>query len=221
MEKEPSQNPQPLEFQALSKGLGFHPFSEGLPYSPQKTPGSSHSQKSFARGTGAVMAGPPTFAPAFFRNPPQAAESLVLAPPQIEKVELGFTYLLARISAFFIDLSFSLLFCGVGLAGAFWKQEIPLNVLMNSGLFVLSVVFVALAHWLILTVQEVIFHTSLGKRVFGLVLSGNTSQIILRALLFFPSFVLGGVGIAWALLDSEKRCWHDRVCGLQPKPFDF
>ncbi|MGK5087872.1 hypothetical protein WDW86_09970 [Bdellovibrionota bacterium FG-2] len=174
MQKEPpTQTPaQPLKFQALSKGLGFHPFSEGLPYSPQKMASPSNSTL-YSQGSGAVSAGPPTFAPAFFKKPTssmqlQQAVIIPVTSDVARQSALRFSSVFKWVLAFIVDLSFSLIFCGLGLAGAFWKQEISINVLMNSGLFVLSVVFVALAHWPILMIQKVIFHTSVGKRVCGL-----------------------------------------------------
>lgn len=64
-----------LNFKAINSGLGFHPFSDGLPYAPvsksPSKPGTSnqlgHSSSSvlganLLGGAGAVAAGPPQFA---------------------------------------------------------------------------------------------------------------------------------------------------------------
>ncbi len=48
-----------ISFKPLTDGLGFHPFSDGLPYSPQ----SPSTKPTPTTGTGAVAAGRPTFAP--------------------------------------------------------------------------------------------------------------------------------------------------------------
>jgi hypothetical protein len=54
---------KPIEFKALTDGLGFHPFSNGLPYAPitpQGTPKPA-PKPNFESGSGAYSAGRPTF----------------------------------------------------------------------------------------------------------------------------------------------------------------
>lgn len=41
------------------------------------------------------------------------------------------------------------------------------------------------------------------------------AQALLRYLLCWPSLLLGGVGIAWALLDREHLFLHDRMAGTR------
>ena len=60
------------------------------------------------------------------------------------------------------------------------------------------------------------FHTTLGKRLFGLALPGNAIAIFLRAFFFLPSALFCGVGLLWAAFDGRSRCWHDVVVDLQP-----
>ena len=47
-------------------------------------------------------------------------------------------------------------------------------------------------------------------------------QAVLRYMAAWPSILLGGVGILWALVDSEHRFLHDRIAGtrivLEPTP---
>ncbi|WP_291995098.1 RDD family protein [Candidatus Accumulibacter sp. ACC003] len=40
-------------------------------------------------------------------------------------------------------------------------------------------------------------------------------QALLRYLLCWPSIILGGVGILWALLDRDQLFLHDRLAGTQ------
>lgn len=57
-EKKPSSTQSPKEkisFKPLHEGMGFHPFSDGLPYAPE-------SKSKYSKGTGAVSAGRPQFA---------------------------------------------------------------------------------------------------------------------------------------------------------------
>lgn len=53
-------NDSELEFKPLSDGLGFHPFSNGMPYSARETSARPTTPKSQS-GTGAVSAGAPRF----------------------------------------------------------------------------------------------------------------------------------------------------------------
>ena len=41
------------------------------------------------------------------------------------------------------------------------------------------------------------------------------AQALLRFLLSWPSLVLGGVGIVWALVDRDGQFLHDRIAGTQ------
>jgi uncharacterized RDD family membrane protein YckC len=41
------------------------------------------------------------------------------------------------------------------------------------------------------------------------------AQALLRFLLCWPSLVLGGVGIVWALIDRDGQFLHDRIAGTQ------
>ncbi|MBL8415173.1 MAG: RDD family protein [Propionivibrio sp.] len=41
------------------------------------------------------------------------------------------------------------------------------------------------------------------------------AQALLRFLLCWPSLVLGGVGIMWALIDRDGQFLHDRIAGTQ------
>ncbi len=48
--------------------------------------------------------------------------------------------------------------------------------------------------------------------------SGNPvrpAQALLRYLLCWPSLGLGGIGIAWALIDRDRQFLHDRIAGTQ------
>ncbi|EXI90429.1 MAG: RDD family protein [Candidatus Accumulibacter regalis] len=41
------------------------------------------------------------------------------------------------------------------------------------------------------------------------------AQALLRYLLCWPSIILGGVGILWAVVDRERLFLHDRLAGTQ------
>lgn len=46
-------------------------------------------------------------------------------------------------------------------------------------------------------------------------LAVRPAQAFLRYLLCWPSIVLGGVGILWALFDRDRQFLHDRLAGTQ------
>ena len=46
-------------------------------------------------------------------------------------------------------------------------------------------------------------------------LAVRPAQAILRYLLCWPSIILGGVGIVWALFDRDRQFLHDRLSGTQ------
>ena len=41
------------------------------------------------------------------------------------------------------------------------------------------------------------------------------AQALLRYLLCWPSLGLGGIGIAWALIDRDRQFLHDRLAGTR------
>jgi len=45
--------------------------------------------------------------------------------------------------------------------------------------------------------------------------SVRPAQALLRYLLCWPSIILGGIGILWALVDRERLFLHDRLAGTQ------
>jgi hypothetical protein len=65
----------PLQFKAVNEGLGFHPFSDGLPYAPvvKKSRESAPEREPASRsmGTGATVAGPISVSPAITRPAPR------------------------------------------------------------------------------------------------------------------------------------------------------
>ncbi|OFZ22907.1 MAG: hypothetical protein A2X94_14845 [Bdellovibrionales bacterium GWB1_55_8] len=221
---------KPLQFQPLNDGLGFHPFSEGLPYTPVTKPNNG---RPLAQGTGAVSAGQPTFAPiprlasATPKMAPQAIKTAQAAPsPQIPSVaeELArshansndFSYLLRRIWAFVFDTSLNFMIIGAGIFAALWKQGVPADAFLNSGVLLVAGAFAAFFSWALITSQEIAFGASIGKRLFGLNISASASKILIRAMLFVPLSILGGVGLLVAIFHPRRSCLHDIMAGAEP-----
>lgn len=185
-----------IEFKALNSGLGFHPLTNELPYSPQQTP----------------------------RPLPQTPVVVVPAPipAKVEVVsvvveeKLGFSYVARRILAFFIDFSFNTLLAALAGVFVFWKLHLDPTPFLKPENFVLAGLFVFLFSWTLVLAQEIIFHTSLGKLTAGLRLQGNVGNLVLRALGFIVSFSFLGLGLIWSIVDRKRRCWHDLLSGIQP-----
>ncbi len=206
-----------IQFTPLTPGLGFHPFSDGLPYAPVTKAGLSESM-----GTGAVSAGAPKIA----RQPqrplrvsvPTPFISAQPTPAEIEPAEqkFGYWYLLKRIFAYSLDSIVNLTLCLATFAFAFWKQGLNLDGMITPGILALSALFLIVFNWALITAQEVAFNTSLGKRSFGLILPGTAHACFWRAFFFLISVGFCGVGLMWALFKRNKRCWHDVAMDLQP-----
>jgi hypothetical protein len=138
--------------------------------------------------------------------------------PTRDKVDqtFGIVYLLRRAIAQLIDSGVSLaLFAGIVRFGM-WNEEFTPELMTNSSLIFVAACLWITFHWFVLAVQEVIFLTSVGKRLVGLRLYGSNFLVLLRSLFFLPSIGLLGIGIIWAIFDRNKRCWHDQIVEIQP-----
>jgi uncharacterized RDD family membrane protein YckC len=226
-----------IEFRPLTPGLGFHPFSDGLPYAPLK------KKNTTTTGTGAVAAGPATFAKTLPTLAPRTIAtprvSVPVATPVVQQAApapststafnsptsaakpfaepaYGFVYLVKRSLAYIIDSSLNTALLATALSLVLVNQNIQPDALMNAGVMLLTILFFVLFNWALITAQEIAFGSSVGKRIFGLTIRGSTSAIFLRAFFFLPSAGFCALGLIWALFDKRKRCWHDLVVGAQP-----
>lgn len=206
-----------IDFKPLTPGLGFHPFSDGLPYAPV-------SPKPLAKsmGAGATAAGTPKFASSIPRVNVPVARSVQPQPEILQSPLLNleshydFFYLLRRVFAYLVDTLINLSFAGASFTALLWNQNLQPELLENPGTIILSGIFFFAFSWALITAQEIAFGTTLGKRIFGLEIEGTVVAVFLRAFFFLPSICFLGVGLLWSLMDSKKRCWHDLIVNLQP-----
>lgn len=207
-----------LEFKAINDGLGFHPFSEGLPYSPP-----TKKNVSYSTGAGAVSAGTPIFVYPSQPSPPAP----VIAPkienktpienlPRWDLKREDLSYSFKRAIAFLIDCFFSTALCLSAFTIAIWKQNLRWELLKSFDSLLLVGVFVVFFNGALIMAQEIGLKTTLGKRLVGLKIEGPSTLILLRSVLFFVSSITLGAGLLWALFDKEKRCWHDVATGIRP-----
>ena len=221
MEVHVTASKEEIQFQPLSEGLGFHPFANGLPYTPP-----TRTQKvervpvgmGVSMGVGAEAAGKPVFARPAPKTVPNLSIPVVTPSPLLEVDEnFGLAYSFKRVLAFSLDCTIHSGLAITALSCGLWKQGINPEMLLNSGILIVAVLFLCFFNWAMTTAQEIAFGTTAGKRVFGLHLEGETSAVFIRAVLFVPSLLFCGIGIFWAFGDANWRCWHDVASGIQPR----
>ncbi|MCC7442526.1 MAG: RDD family protein [Bdellovibrionales bacterium] len=247
-----SQDPTSLKFKPMTRGLGFHPFSDGLPYAPvsqapkpkdlQPPPGKAPSlppaalgtqisrpsaprlplpparaipaqriTPPSAMGTGAVSAGLPRFAP-------QPRVSVSVAPG-VPVERPGILYLAKRSLAYLLDTAVNVGSVGGSFAFAASQMGLgPRALFEQPDTALLVSLFLFAFNWALVAGQEIAFGTSLGKRAFGLELDGRrAAATFLRAFFFVFSLGCFGLGLLWAIVDRERRCWHDWLADLAPR----
>jgi hypothetical protein len=219
MEKE-----KEIQFKALTPGLGFHPFSNGLPYTPPPNKVQDKIQEkapslpsTFSGGSGAYTAGRPSFVYPKAQNVTKPVVQPALTKPLLQPEQhLGFEYLLKRVLAFFVDSFLNILLSSAILGFCLWSQSNNFDFMMNTGVLLISGCFLIFFNWAMITSQEILFRTSIGKKLFGLRLQGSLGAILGRAVLLIPSAAFFGLGVIWALFSEKKTTWYDAATGIQP-----
>ncbi len=147
---------------------------------------------------------------------PELSRTLPQAGPAPGVPIYGLGYLFRRLFAYGLDSFVNVGLCLAGLSLSLWKEGVPRNLLLNPTVFLLGLLFLCVLNWALIAAQEVLFRTSLGKRVFGLALEGSTAAIFMRAFFYIPSAAFFGFGLFWGVIDPRRRCWHDLITDLQP-----
>jgi hypothetical protein len=214
MEKEPT-----LNFKPLSEGLGFHPYSNGLPYTPARPSPAQAPKPTPTTGTGAVAAGRPNFV---FPQPSvqtkaQPAPAQIVAKSLPILPRLGWDYLTKRVLAYTIDSSINVILGMGALAASLWREQVTADFFFSSNVFFITAGFLMFFNWALVTAQEVAFGTSIGKKICGLSVEGSAMATLVRAVFFIPSFLCLGLGLLWAGFDSNRRGFHDLISGIQPE----
>ena len=245
-QKTTDQRSPDITFRPLTEGLGFHPFSDGLPYAPiTKKPYTGSQNTTPGAGLGAVSAGPPQLAhsvpqPRFAPSVPLNLKSSKASGPVIEakaealnltgkKISLqdslrssiedwvpGYAYLIKRVAAYLFDSTLNSLIFGIIAVEFIWKQDASLDILTHSSVILAASLLMFFWNWILIAIQETLFGVTVGKYIFGLSLRGSGVILFLRSFFFIPSISFLGVGLLFSLFDRRKRCWHDRVVGVQP-----
>lgn len=217
-------------FRPLTEGLGFHPFSDGLPYAPvakaplPKVIKPGATKASSPMGVGAESAGPPRFA-----SSPKSVEIQKQVFPQVTKMSAqesknlktedkkGVGYLVRRSIAYLIDLSVNTAIFGILLnIWLFMQPDTSPDIFLNFKVLLKGMVLLSLFNWVLLAFQEVLFGSSFGKRVFHFKLGGSKAARLFRSFTFLPSSLFFGLGLTYGLFNSKKQCLHDALFGIQP-----
>jgi hypothetical protein len=135
---------------------------------------------------------------------------------QLPQPVFGMAYVTKRVLAYWVDFMMSLGLCSGILSSLVLIQDLDTSVLaQTSVLFVLCIFFLGF-HWFLMMIQEVVFKSTLGKKIFGLAFRASSTILFLRAVFFIPSIACLGLGIFWCLIDRQRCCWHDRLVRAQP-----
>jgi uncharacterized RDD family membrane protein YckC len=147
------------------------------------------------------------------------AAAAAAASPTVQafgEPKYGFVYLMKRVLAYTLDSALNISLLATGLSFALLNEDMNPDMLMNPGIILISILFFTLFNWALITAQEIAFGTTVGKRIFGLMIQGSTSALFLRAFFFLPSLGFCAIGLLWSLFDKRRRCWHDVVVNVQP-----
>ena len=243
----PTRNQKPnVSFEPLHSGLGFHPFSDGLPYSvPNKNRMSTSARPSpqLSKPTPQTLQQPladrmnsrpenprrqenfrpPMEGPWVPPVLPQgtrptwktASNTSAPLPKKIISESPGASYLIARVFSYGIDCLVHTSLVGGIIWLTLWFNEMDLRILTYSGMLPVIAVFLIAFNWFLVTLQELIFHTSLGKSLFQLVIPASRGKILFRSLIFIPS-ALSGIGLIFGIFNRKRSCLHDLPFETQP-----
>ncbi len=202
---------QKISFKPLHEGMGFHPFSDGLPYAPE-------SKAKHQSGTGANAAGRPQFISQTInssgRTPIKTARQLQTVAPQVAPTPIAkaktpelkpaVTSSLIRKRAFAYLLD-SILHAGFWIATnlaalVIFKFQFDAEIVRESlGQFI---AFLVISQWIFIALQEVLFETTLGKTFFNLEFKRNHKSLFLRSFVFMLGALFLGLGLVFRPQDK-------------------
>ena len=202
------QQNEKISFKPLHDGVGFHPFSEGLPYAPPLKRASIPRPEIKVRtypqtGTGAVT--PKTTRQLQQQSVIPAANKTVVnsAPIPLKNMSVSthepsimrkrfFAYVLDTV----IHIGFWTMINLIALFGFHFSID---NVIISQNWMGFTIFF-AFSQWVFIGMQEVLFENSIGKAFFGLEFKRSRksflgSSLFLRSIVFTISACFFGLGL--------------------------
>jgi hypothetical protein len=197
-----------IKFKPLHEGMGFHPFSDGLPYAPE-------SKSKPQMGTGATAAGRPRFTT---QLPPQVRPQLKTARQlqtpvntptptirpntqarPVERISRPAAgpdtpLLRQRTFAYILDSVIHAGFwIGTNIAALLlFHFQIDFGIVRDS--LPQFILFFLFSQWIFIALQEVLFENSIGKAFFHLEFQRNHRSLFLRSLVFMIGAICLGLG---------------------------
>lgn len=160
----------------------------------------------------------PAKAPAPILQPAATYTPPVITPPvapvSSETVHVGKVQLASvssRVCAYLIDLGIHFLAGTVLMSVLLYKADFTLSLLGQPWALAILGVTLYCAHALLLSLQEILFQTSIGKKVLGLQVLGNPLVLFLRATVFHLTFFVFCIGPIFTLFRKDKKGLHDVI----------
>jgi hypothetical protein len=189
---------------------------------------------------GAVSAQVPVFPVqtpprAQFKNPPPVATGhraasgvTTLANPQesttpvpesklVLEPRLGLGFMFKRSLAFVMDSVILTSLVAVMGVSAGILMNLDLTSLLEPELLNLEIAFGCAFLWSLITAQEVVFSTTLGKRLFDLRVEGSLIARILRSVFLPISILLLPINLIIGLIDRKQRLIHEWCSGTSTR----
>ncbi len=199
-----------ISFKPLHDGVGFHPFSEGLPYAPQSKAETKPKPvtPNYNRGAGAMSAGAPSFVmPKTTRQLQNQNIELHTPKPVVVAANPAQSLLRKRFFAYLLDTVVHLGFwISVNLI-AFFGFHFELDVILLEKNWLGFALFFTFSQWFFIAMQELLFENSIGKLFFGLEFKRNRnsffgSSLLLRSIVFM--FGVLTLGLGFYFLPQDK-----------------
>ncbi len=222
-----------INFKSVHEGMGFHPFSDGLPYAPvsksvstdKKTDKQNDRQsiptytpppatKTFARPATPVQtldrssAAAPVFAQKIpqFHFKTEVDEIKVQTTPEIH-VQPGLTR--KRVFAFLLDVVIHAFAWQIvnGLVLAFTGSGFDWSIVADRPAFFFCLFYVS--QWFFIGTQEALFKSTLGKSFFELEFKTDHSSLFFRSLVFHLGLLCFGIGAFFKIQDFFGQVVYD------------
>jgi hypothetical protein len=231
-----------ISFKPINKGLGFHLFADGLPYTshfkavPEKKPVPPPSSRqesgdpllgtqmrqSFRAGAGRSFDGIAQHKSLRSQSTQsqiavKPGSALPVMPQGVQQEDaFDLSYVMRRVFAYVLDTFLNSLVLGTSFGVTFWFYEVDIKMILDPGIMLITTLLFLGLNWFLIALQELVFQTSMGKYCFHLIIPGSRVRIFLRTLLFIPSAACLGLGLL-SIFFTRRRCGlHDLLVEVQP-----